>query len=46
MVFKLIAAASKTWQRLNGANQLPKIISGVKFADGIEVIPNTGVHAA
>ena len=37
MVFKLVMAASKTWRRLNGQNQLPKVISGVKFKDGIEV---------
>jgi len=37
MVFKLIMAASKTWRRLKGANQLPKVIAGVKFTDGIEV---------
>ena len=37
MVFKLVMAASKTWRRLKGQNQLPKVISGVKFIDGIEV---------
>ena len=37
MVFKLVMAASKTWRRLNGQNQLPKIIQGVTFKDGIEV---------
>jgi putative transposase len=43
MVFKLLCAASKTWRRLKGANQLPKVISGVKFQDGIEVsqVPET-----
>ena len=39
MVFKLVMAASKTWRRLQGQNQLPKIIKGVKFRDGIEVMP-------
>jgi hypothetical protein len=29
---------TKTWRRLDGHNQLPKIIRGVKFADGCEVI--------
>ena len=38
MVFKLVKAASKTWRRLKGQNQLPKVISGVKFTDGIEVV--------
>jgi transposase-like protein len=37
MVFKLVMAASKTWRRLKGQNQLPKVVSGVKFKDGIEV---------
>jgi len=37
MVFKLVMAAQKRWQRLNGQNELPKLIEGVKFADGIEV---------
>jgi len=46
MVFKLIDAASKTWRRLKGTNQLPKLIAGVKFTDGIEVIPTTESHAA
>jgi len=36
MVFKLIHAAAKTWRRLNGENQLPKVINGVKFRDGVE----------
>ena len=35
MVFTLIRAASKTWRRLNGANQLPRVIEGVKFTDGV-----------
>jgi len=37
MVFKLVMAASKTWRRLKGQNQLPKVINGVKVKDGIEV---------
>jgi len=35
MVFKLLQAASKTWRRLNGRNQLPKLIEGIKFTDGV-----------
>jgi transposase-like protein len=41
MVFKLIMAASKSWRRLQGQNQLPKIIRGVKFANGIEIAAET-----
>jgi transposase-like protein len=46
MVFKLIIAASKTWRRLKGTNQLPKVIAGVRFQDGIEVIDVPANHAA
>jgi transposase-like protein len=35
MVFKLVQAAAKTWRRLKGANQLPLVIEGVTFADGV-----------
>jgi len=41
MVFKLIKAAEKNWLRLRGRNQLPKLITGVKFIDGDEVAPLT-----
>ncbi|RYH04946.1 transposase, partial [Tropicimonas sp. IMCC6043] len=34
MVFTLVRAASKTWRKLNGTNQLPRLIEGVKFTDG------------
>src|SRR3712207_3033985 len=37
MVFKLVMAAAKTWRRLRGQNQLPKVIQGVTFRDGVEV---------
>ena len=39
MVFKLVEGAQKSWRRLDGHNQLPKIIQGVKFTDGLEVAP-------
>lgn len=29
--------AAKTWRRLKGENQLPKVIAGVTFRNGIEV---------
>jgi putative transposase len=35
MVFKLVMSAAKTWRRLKGENQLPKVIAGVKFTDGV-----------
>ena len=46
MVFKLLCAASKTWRRLKGTNQLPKVIAGVSFENGIEVIQVPANHAA
>ena len=46
MVFKLVMAASKTWRRLQGQNQLPKVIEGVRFQDGIEVIEASSNRAA
>ena len=38
MIFKLAESAEKSWRRLDGHNQLPKVILGVKFSDGIEVV--------
>jgi len=46
MVFSLIRAASKTWRRLKGRNQLPKLIQGVKFRNGVEVIDGNETSAA
>src|SRR3954465_9229132 len=46
MVFKLVNAAAKTWRRLKGENQLPKVGQGVKFQNGIEVIKMPARHAA
>jgi transposase-like protein len=37
MVFKLVMAAAKTWRRLQGEKQLPKVVQGVTFRDGVEV---------
>jgi putative transposase len=37
MVFKLVMAAARTWRRLKGENQLPKVIQGVTFKNGVEV---------
>ncbi len=46
MVFKLVMAASKTWRRLKGENHLPRIIEGVRFADGVAVIAEITKDAA
>jgi hypothetical protein len=44
MIFKLAEAAEKSWRRVDGHNQLPKVILGVKFTDGIEVIRSRAQH--
>ncbi len=46
MVFKLITAAAKTWRRLNGEDQVPKVIRGVTFRDGIEITEAASQGAA
>ena len=46
MIFKLVEAAEKSWRRLDGHNQLPKVILGVKFNDGIEVVRSQAQFAA
>jgi putative transposase len=46
MVFKLVMAAAKTWRRLKGENQLPKVVQGVTFRNGVEVIDTPEQTAA
>jgi putative transposase len=46
MVFKLVTAAAKTWRRLKGENQLPKVIQGIKFTNGVEVTSTPEQSAA
>ncbi len=46
MVFKLVMAASKTWRRLKGENQLPKVVAGVTFRNGTEVTASPDHRAA
>ena len=46
MIFKLAEAAEKSWRRLDGYSQLPKVILGVKFTDGIEVVRSQAQTAA
>ena len=36
MMFKLGQCAEKTWRRLRGFRELPKVIAGIQFTDGIE----------
>jgi putative transposase len=46
IIFKLAEAAETSWRRLYGYNQLPKVILGIKFADGIEVVRSQTQAAA
>ena len=46
MVFKLVTAAARTWRRLNGENQLPKVVQGVTFTNGVEVTNTPAQNAA
>jgi putative transposase len=46
MVFKLVMAAAKTWHKLKGENQLPKVIQGVTFRNGVEVSNTPSQNAA
>src|SRR6266446_9230109 len=46
MIFKLAEAAERNWRRLNGHNQLPKIILGIKFTDGMEIVRSQAQPAA
>ncbi len=46
MIFKLAQAAEKSWHRLRGYDQLPKVICGVKFNNGIEVVRSQAQPAA
>ena len=46
MVFKLVTAAARTWRRLKGQNQMPKVVQGVKFQNGGEVIETPAHNAA
>ena len=45
MMFKLGQCAEKTWRRLRGFNELPKVIAGIQFTDGLEERTNDPVAA-
>ncbi len=46
MVFKLVMAAAKTWHKLKGENQLPKVVQGVTFRNGVEITNTPAQNAA
>ena len=46
LVFELVMAAAKTWRRLKGENQLPKVVQDVTFRNGVEVTDTPAQSAA
>ena len=46
MVFKFVSETAKTWRRLKGENQLPKVVRGIKFQNGVKVIEMSAHNAA
>ena len=45
MIYKMGMSAEKSWRRLRGFRQLAKVIEGVTFNDGIEVIEDSRAAA-
>lgn len=45
MMYKLGQGAEKTWRHLRGFHQLPKVIEGIQFTDGIESTTSNPVAA-
>ena len=45
MIYKMGMCAEKSWRRLRGFQQLAKVIEGVKFNDGIEVVEDSRAAA-
>ena len=45
MMFKLGQCAEKTWRRLRGFSELPKVIAGIQFIDGLEQTTSDSVAA-
>ncbi len=45
MMFKLGQCSEKNWRKLRGFDYLAKVIEGVQFSDGIEVIPEIRIAA-
>ena len=45
MIYKMGRCAEKSWRRLRGFRQLAKVIQGVRFNDGIELIKDSKAAA-
>lgn len=43
MVFKLATCAEKKWKKLKGSELIEKVIKGVIFKDGVEVLADEKV---
>ena len=41
MIYKMGMSAEESWRRLRGFRQLGKVIEGVRFNDGIEIIQDS-----
>ena len=39
MVFKLVESAAKRWHRLRGSQQIPDVLNGIVFQDGVRINP-------
>ena len=46
MAFKLVMAAAKTWRRLKGENQLPKVVQDVTLRNAVAVTNMPAQNAA
>ncbi len=44
MVFRLVEAGQKSQRRLDGQNQLPKVVQGANFKDGPEITNDVVAH--
>ena len=45
MIYRMGMCAEQSWRRLRGFRQLAKVIEGVKFNDGIEVVQDSRAAA-
>ncbi len=45
MMFRLVMAAARTWHRLEGENQSPKVVQGVTLRNGVEVTDTSAQNA-
>jgi transposase-like protein len=46
LVYRLVSTAEKRWNRLRGSEELGKVITGIKFRDGIEATEIEQLDAA